>query len=481
VARGRVAGGTRFEMPEGMLAVTADDLARRSRPGPRYTSYPTANHFHESFGASAAAAGLARTTAAAPDQSVGLYVHVPFCSSLCWYCGCNVTITRDPEAATAYVDLLLAELDLVARDLGRPVGQLSLGGGSPNTLSLDDTGRLLDGIRSRLGFTADAELHIELDPRRTGVRQIEGLAQLGFRRMSLGVQDFAGEVQDAIHRHQSIEQTAIVVGAGRDAGFTSINLDLIYGLPLQTPARFNDTLDQVLLLHPDRMAFFGYAHLPEQRPHQRLVERAGPLPGPTARAELLLLALDRARAAGYVKVGIDHVAAPDDELAIAATRGELDRNFQGYVAHHAPATIGLGASAISDTGDAYWQNHHDLRSWSAAVGKGQLPIERGLALNDDDRLRRQVITRLMCDGKLDAAAFERSSGVRFEDRFADELAAIARGDDADLAQWDPTARTLTTSAAGDLLVRNLCMAFDRYLPAAARAGNLVQLRHAPTV
>ncbi len=464
-----------------MLAVTADDLARRSRPGPRYTSYPTANHFSEAFGRDHAAAGLARITAADPDQPIGMYVHVPFCPSLCWYCGCNVTITRDRAAATAYVDLLLAELELVARDLGRPVGQLSLGGGSPNTLSLADTERLLDGIRDRLGFTPDAELHIELDPRRTGVRQIEGLAQLGFRRMSLGVQDFASEVQDAIHRHQSIEQTAIVVGAGRDAGFTSINLDLIYGLPLQTPARFSDTLDQVMLLHPDRLAFFGYAHLPDQRPHQRLVERAGPLPGATARAELLLLALERSLAAGYVKVGIDHVAAPDDELAIAATRGDLDRNFQGYVAHRAPATIGLGASAISDTGDAYWQNHHDLRSWSAAVGKGELPIERGIALSADDRLRRQVITRLMCDGKIEAAAIDEAWCLRFEDHFADELAAIARGDDADLARWDPARRTLTTSATGDLLVRNLCMAFDRYLPAAARAGNLVQLRHAPTV
>lgn len=461
--------------------MTADDLARRSRPGPRYTSYPTANHFNASFGGPEVREALGRASASAPDEPVGLYVHIPFCPSLCWYCGCNVTITRDPQAATAYVDLLLAELDLIARDLHRPVGQLSLGGGSPNVLSTEDTARLLDAIRDRLGMTPDAELHVELDPRRTGVKQIESLAELGFRRMSVGVQDFAAEVQDAIHRHQSIEQTAIVVGAGRDAGFTSINVDLIYGLPLQTPERFGDTLDQVLLLHPDRMAFFGYAHLPDQRPHQKLVERAGPMPDATARAELLLLAFERAKAAGYVKVGIDHVAAPDDELAQAALAGQLDRNFQGYVARRAPSTVAIGASAISDTGDAYWQNHHDLRTWSAAIGKGELPIERGLALSPEDRLRRQVITRLMCDGKLDAAAIDAAWGIRFEEHFASELASLSAGVDADLATWDPQARRLTTSAAGDLLVRNVCMAFDTYLPAAARTGALVALRHAPTV
>lgn len=464
-----------------MLTVSADALARRSRPGPRYTSYPTANHFREAFGAREAAAGMARVAATDPDRPIGMYIHIPFCPSLCWYCGCNVTITRDPQAATAYVDMLLAELDLVARNLKAPVGQLSLGGGSPNVLSDDDLARLLAAIRDRLGFTDDAELHVELDPRRTGVRQIATLAELGFRRMSVGVQDFAPEVQDAIHRHQSIEQTAIVIGAARDVGFDSINLDLIYGLPLQTPARFGATLDQVLRLHPDRMAFFGYAHLPEQRPHQRLVERSGPLPGAIARAELLLLALDRARAAGYVKVGIDHAAAPDDELAIALATGELDRNFQGYVAHKAPATISLGASAISDTGNAYWQNHHDLRTWAAAIGKGELPIERGLELSDEDRLRRQVITRLMCEGRVEAAAIDRAWGVRFEDHFAAELAALAAGDDADLATWDPVRRTLTTSPVGEHLVRNVCMAFDSWLPAAARAGNLVALRHAPTV
>ncbi|MCA9674172.1 MAG: oxygen-independent coproporphyrinogen III oxidase [Kofleriaceae bacterium] len=459
--------------------LSAEELATRVKPGPRYTSYPPATCFTPDVGPDRAGEILTGLAAAA-DRPIGLYVHVPFCPSLCWYCGCNVEVTRDRSRGKGYVELLLAELDLVRARLGaRPVAALSLGGGSPNFLSSADLTRLVEGIDARFGFDAGAELHAELDPRATTIEQVETLGALGFSRLSVGVQDFSIDVQKAIHRVQSMEQTARLIGAARDAGFRSVNIDLIYGLPLQTIESITTTMDRVLLLHPDRMALFGYAHVPHLRPHQRLVEKAGPMPGSVARAELLLAALAVAERAGYVRIGLDHLAAPDDELVKAAASGGLERNFQGYVVKKAETLIGVGASAISDTGDAYWQNHAELGPWTEAVERGELPVARGVVLDAEDQLRRHVITRLMCDGHLDLADVSARFGIDAEAHFARELAALEAGPEAGLAVWDREARALRATAEGELLIRNVCMLFDTHLPVDMGAPG--RPRHSPTI
>jgi oxygen-independent coproporphyrinogen III oxidase len=456
---------------------SATDLAARVKPGPRYTSYPPATCFTPAVGADQASAALAELGARAAP--ISLYVHVPFCPSLCWYCGCNVEITRNRSKARAYVDLLIAELDLVAERAGHcPVRALSLGGGSPNFLAAAELARLVEAVDVRFGYTGDAELHVELDPRETSLAQVETLGALGFTRLSVGVQDFSPEVQEAIHRVQSLEQTARLVGAARDAGFRSINVDLIYGLPHQTPATFAATLDRVLLLHPDRMALFGYAHIPHLRPQQRLVTRNASLPGPVERARLLLGAFAQAEAAGYVRIGLDHLATPEDDLVQAARDGTLDRNFQGYVVRRTEALIGIGASSISDTGGLYWQNQVDLLAWQQAVAAGRLPIARGVQLDEEDRLRRHVIMRLMCDGALDVLAVERAFDIHFESHFAEELARLDRDDDG-LLLWDAARSRLVASEAGALLIRNVCMAFDRHLPADPAPG--ARPRHSLTL
>lgn len=461
-------------MTRGVQALpNALDLASRSKPGPRYTSYPPATCFTDHVGPAAVAAALE----ALPPGPISLYAHIPFCPSLCWYCGCNVEITRDRARARSYVDRLLAELDLIARHAVRPVAAVSLGGGSPNFLAPAELARLIEGIDRRMGLAADAELHVELDPRETSLSQVEALGALGFTRLSVGVQDFDPAVQKAIHRIQSLEQTAKLIGAARDAGFRSINCDLIYGLPLQTPETFRSTMERVLLLHPDRMALFGYAHVPHLRPAQLLVAGAGKLPGPIERAELLLGAFEQATAAGYVRIGIDHLALPEDELVRAAIDGTLDRNFQGYVVKKTGALLGIGASAISDLGDLYWQNHAELHTWETSVAAGAMPIARGVSLDPEDEVRRYVITRLMCDGEIRFAEVERRFGIDFGDHFLPELHALTRPEHVGLVEME--ADRLATTALGTLLVRNVCMVFDTHLPADMGAPG--RPRHSPTV
>ncbi|HVK78060.1 MAG TPA: oxygen-independent coproporphyrinogen III oxidase [Kofleriaceae bacterium] len=439
------------------------DLARLAQAGPRYTSYPPATQFRDRFGAADAEAELA----ALPAGPISLYGHVPFCSQLCWYCGCNVTATRDRSRGTAYVDRLARELDLVARALGRPaeVVELALGGGSPNFLAIDDLIRLISAIDARFAVARDAELGIELDPRDTTAAQIDALAGLGFTRVSVGVQDFDPAVQAAIHRHQTVAQTRAVVDRARSQGFASVNVDLVYGLPGQTVDRVARTLAEVVAIAPDRVALFGYAHLPHLRPHQQLVERDLPVPDLHQRVELLRTAMDVLADAGYVRVGLDHFARPGDPLIDAAASGRLGRNFQGYVVRRATRLIGVGASAISDTGDAYWQNVVDLPAWNQAIDAGRLPVARGVRLDDDDRLRRFVIMRLMCDGRLDFAEVEARYPIRFATYFAAELAAL-EADPARLAAVDRAAGTVTATPLGHHLIRNVCVVFDRY----ARAG-----------
>lgn len=442
------------------LEQPCEDIADRAQAGPRYTSYPPATQFRGDFGGADATRELAAIPAGDP---ISLYAHIPFCSQLCWYCGCNVTATRDRSRGTSYVDTLIRELALVAGALGadRPLAEVSFGGGSPNFLETHDLVRLVGTILRHFRLLPQAELGIELDPRDTRPEQIDACAEIGFTRLSVGVQDFDPEVQQAIHRHQSIEQTHAVVERARASGFRSVNVDLVYGLPGQTVDSLGRTMDKVIALAPDRLAVFGYAHMPHLRPHQKLVERDFPVPGLLTRVELLRVVMDRLADAGYVRIGLDHFARPHDPLAEAARDGLLGRNFQGYVIQRAQHLIGIGASAISDSGAAYWQNHVDVLDWARAVDAGELPVARGVRLDRDDELRRFVINRLMCEGRLDFAEVEARHHIQFTDAFAPELARLEHSH-LDLVQVDRRRGTLAATPLGHHLIRNLCVVFDRY-------------------
>lgn len=437
---------------------TASWLAKWSMRGPRYTSYPPATEFAP-IAADSVAGELQRLSAAA--DSVSLYVHIPFCRSLCAYCGCNVIPTRDSDRGLGYVDQLATEIALVSGQLvGAPVTEIALGGGSPNFLEPRSLRALVGFIERCFAVAPTSRRSIELDPRTTTPAQIETLADVGFRSLSMGVQDFAEPVQEAIRRHQSVDQTKWLVDQARAAKFDDINIDIVYGLPRQTEASFTQTLKTVLSLSPDRVALFGYAHLPSKLPHQRLVERAGRVLDQYERATLMVMAIEYFASAGYIHLGLDHFARPDSRLARAASEGRMVRTFQGYVEECASAIIGLGASAISSTPYLHWQNHSELAAWQAAIAARQLPIERGFSLDDDDRVRATVINRLMCDGSVDLAQIGRQFDLDPDVYFAHELEALAKLDE--LVTCDRTTQVVRTTARGRLLVRNVCMVFDRY-------------------
>jgi oxygen-independent coproporphyrinogen-3 oxidase len=445
-------------------ASTAELLARYDRPGPRYTSYPTALSFHEGVGEEAYLEHLARADEA-ENEPLSLYAHLPFCRERCLYCGCNVVVTPHHRIARDYLGNLLEEIDLLARHLPRrrTLSQLHWGGGTPTYYTAFELSRLMAAITERFAFTRDAEIGIEVDPRSTDPAHLETLGGLGFNRLSAGIQDFAPEVQEAIHRVQSFEQTRDVLVRARAAGFRSINVDLIYGLPLQTVAGFRRTLEQVLELKPDRIAVYSFAFVPWIKGHMRnLAEDA--LPGPELKLELLANALDTFTAAGYCAIGMDHFALPNDELALAAAGGTLGRNFMGYTVQSARDLVGVGISAIGDVQGGLFQNDKKLVSYERAAAEGRFPIERGYVLDADDRLRRDVITDLMCNARLDYARIERAHGIRFADRFKLELAELAAPDGpvADgLVVLRPGGLELTD--VGRLFVRNVAMVFDRHL------------------
>ena len=436
----------------------ASQLAEWSSRGPRYTSYPPATEF------SAIARDRVATELALVGEStepVSLYVHVPFCQSLCAYCGCNVIPTRDKERGVAYVDQLATEMTLVAvRLFLAPVTEIAIGGGSPNFLSPKSLRTLMASIERYFSVRADARHSIELDPRTTTTSQIETLGDLGFRSMSIGVQDFDDRVQDAIRRHQTIVQTRWLVERARACGMDDINVDIVYGLPRQTEESFAATLDAVIALAPDRVALFGYAHLPDKLPHQRLVERAGRILDRYERATLLLLAIERFAKAGYVHLGLDHFAKPGSRLAIAAAERRMTRTFQGYVERRADTILGLGVSAISSTPRMHWQNHPKLATWEDAIAAQRHPVARGFVLDTDDRARASLIQRLMCDGTVDLELLGREHSLDAESYFARELTALRQIEE--LATYDAMTHSITTTPMGKLLVRNVCMIFDRY-------------------
>lgn len=457
-------------MPD--LEETASCLAKWSSRGPRYTSYPPATEFAPIAG-DRVRRELQRLGAA--SDPVSLYLHIPFCRSLCAYCGCNVIPTRDSERGVGYVDQLATEMTLIAgRLFTAPVAEIALGGGSPNFLQPKTLRTLIGAVERYFAVMPNARRSIELDPRTTTSAQIEALADLGFRSLSMGVQDFAEPVQDAIRRHQSIAQTKWLVDRARAAEFDDINIDMVYGLPRQTEASFQQTLDAVIALQPDRVALFGYAHLPSKLPHQRLVERAGRILDQYERATLMLMAIERFAEAGYLHLGLDHFARADSRLARAAAEGRMVRTFQGYVEHRADAIIGMGTSAISSTPHMHWQNHAELPDWEAAIAARRLPVERGFVLDQDDRARSALINRLMCDGGVDLARLGREFDLDPEVYFARELGSLANL--GELAEYDRAEHLIRTTPMGRLLVRNICMVFDRY-----NHDNQEQTRYSSTI
>ncbi len=447
---------------------TAELLARYDRPGPRYTSYPTAVEFHAGFTERDYRERLAAADAQA-DSPLSVYAHLPFCEERCLYCGCNVVITRHRDVADRYLDHVLLEVDLLARHLPhrRRVSQMHWGGGTPTYYPPADLERLFHAVAERFTFTADAEIGIEVDPRVTSAAQIAVLRRLGFNRISMGVQDFAPEVQEAVHRVQSYALTKALIDRSRAEGFHSVNIDLIYGLPYQSAAGFARTLEQVVTLRPERVAVYSFAYVPWIKAHMKHIPTAA-LPDATLKLELLALTIDAFTSAGYRQIGMDHFALPEDELARAVEARTLHRNFMGYTVQTARDMVALGVSGIGDLQGAYAQNVKKLPEYYAALGAGRFPVEHGIALDADDVVRRHVITSLMCNFHLDLREVERLFDLSFHDAFATELAELI-GADSPAAHGliSVTPDAIAVTALGRLFVRNVCMVFDRYLRAKA--------------
>ncbi|HLU07353.1 MAG TPA: oxygen-independent coproporphyrinogen III oxidase [Woeseiaceae bacterium] len=445
----------------------ADLLRRYDVSGPRYTSYPTALKFHPGFGAPEYSRAVARSNR--KGKPLSLYVHVPFCASPCFYCGCTRIITRDPLKAKRYLDRLYREIELQADlfESGRIVGQLHLGGGTPTFLNADDIAILLSRLRRAFAIDKAAEVSIEIDPRTVDGDSMTRLAQIGFNRISLGVQDFDRRVQEAVNRVQSVEETTAVIDSARHAGITSINLDLIYGLPFQGVEGFSRTIDTVIGLRPERLAVYSYAHLPRMFKAQHRI-RKETLPDAATKLALLRTAIDRLTAAGYAYIGMDHFALENDELVVAQGNGTLQRNFQGYSTRADCDMIGLGMSAIGKIADTYSQNAKDLDAYYAAVDEGRLAIDRGVILSADDRLRRQIIQRIMCQGEFEFADFQFADCAHFLGYFSTAAAQLEQLENDGMVEIGQD--RLTVTARGRLLLRTVAMAFDAYASRPGKTG-----------
>lgn len=434
-------------------------LSRLDIAGPRYTSYPPVPTWHTGFDQLAYREALQEAGQQRRDEPLSLYVHIPFCQTLCHYCGCNVVITSDRDRVDRYLAAVVAEAGLVAAELGarRRLSRLHLGGGTPTFLDEEQLSVLWQGITRHFSFTDDAELALEVNPTGTRASQLALLAEMGFRRLSIGVQDFDPKVQAAVGRTQSVAETEALINAARGCGFSSINLDLIYGLPRQTEASFQATLAEVVRLMPERIATFSFAYLPELKPNQRRLP-AIDLPTPMQKLALHEVAITKLTENGYLPIGMDHFARPEDELAQAAMRGELSRDFQGYTVSRAPDTVALGITGISSTGRIYAQNVKALGQYQTLVGEGRLPIERGLRLTDDDIERREIINQLMCNFYVDLNA----AGTRYDSELAALKPLIADG----LVKVE--GRRIAATSLGCRFVRNIAMVFDAHIPTPSR-------------
>lgn len=434
-------------------------LHKYDRPGPRYTSYPTAVEFKDSFGSADYLDAL--VWAAADDQPLSLYVHLPFCAERCWFCACTAIATQRRDVIGRYIDTLLREVDLAVAHLGpgRSVQQLHLGGGTPTWQTPEELKRLVEGIGQRFDVLEDAELGVEADPRVTTREHLEVLRNLGFNRVSFGVQDIDSDVQAAIGREQPWDATVALTRAARELGYGSVNFDLVYGLPHQTPETFAATLRAVEEVRPDRIAIYGFAWVPWARGHQKKLEVAA-MPDAPGRDALLQLARAALTAAGYVDIGMDHFALPTDELARAQTERRLKRNFMGYTTQSGTDMIGFGVSAIGFVGGSYVQNHRKLSDWEKDINSGRFPVERGVSLSFDDHVRGMVIRELMCNFSIDRRDVERTYGVSFDAYFVDELMALEDMKADGLLVDD--GRVLNVVGIGRRLVRNIAMQFDAY-------------------
>ncbi len=437
-------------------------IKRHDKSGPRYTSYPTAVQFHEGFDEQAYRRVAEATNA--EGRPLSLYFHIPFCDTVCFYCGCNKIATKDRSKASPYLARVHKELALQSAlfDDDRMVDQLHWGGGTPTFISHDEMRALMAETRRhfRLHDDDSGEYSIEIDPREVTMETIELLRELGFNRMSLGVQDFDPMVQRAVNRIQSEEETMAALEGARKVGFKSISIDLIYGLPLQNVKSFARTLDRVLAVDPDRLSVFNYAHLPEMfKPQRRIDEKQ--LPSPAVKLDILQMTIERLTEAGYVYIGMDHFAKPDDELAIAQRKGQLYRNFQGYSTHAGCDLIGIGVTSIGKVGNSYSQNVRTTEEYYQRIDAGRIPVFRGIELSEDDILRRDVITRLICNFELDKRDIERRYGIDFAEYFATELPELEQLQADGLITTD--ADRIDVLPVGRLLIRNVCMVFDRYL------------------
>lgn len=448
----------------------AELVARYDKPGPRYTSYPTAPQFHDGFGQAELHAAIEQSNRRIPPRPLSLYIHIPFCTSPCFYCGCNRIITRDIGKADHYLQSLHREIEMMAPLFahGRCLRQLHFGGGTPNFLDVPRMAKLMAWLRRHFNFESaqQCEIGIEIDPRFADSDYICALAEMGFNRISVGVQDFNPQVQKAVNRIQSVAQTREVLDAAKASGYRSTSIDLIYGLPKQTHDGFAQTLDRVIEIAPDRVAVYGYAHLPSLFKPQKQI-RAQDLPEPMNRLHLLGLALDKLTAAGYVYIGMDHFARADDELVHAQQTGNLQRNFQGYSTHGDCDIIGLGVSAISRIDDSYSQNVRDLPDYYLAVNHDELAVMRGVWLTTDDLIRRDAITALMCQDRIDMVAFGQRHNIDFQLYFSAELAQLKSLAADGLLELNDSA--VRVSPRGRFLLRNIAMCFDAYLPPQTKA------------
>ena len=432
--------------------------------GPRYTSYPTADRFVEAFDARALRDWLAQRAVGGVSKPLSLYFHIPFCNTICYYCACNKIITKDHARSAKYLKYLDKEIEMQAAALGgsRQVTQLHLGGGTPTFLSHDEMRQLMDSVRKRFTLVPNGEYSIEVDPRKVDFDMVKLLADLGFNRMSVGVQDFNEDVQYAVNRIQSFDETKLVIDSARATGFKSISMDLIYGLPRQNIISFNRTLEQVLELSPDRISLYSYAHLPGLFKPQRRIA-INDMPSSDTKLQILQLAIRRLTEAGYVYIGMDHFAKPDDELTIAQRQGRLHRNFQGYSTQAECDLLAFGVSAIGKIGPVYSQNVKTLDEYYDALDRDELPVLRGIELTADDLLRRSIIQALMCHFELSIDSIEIAHLIKFDEYFAEEIEDLRAMEEAGLIKVSD--KWISVMPAGRLLVRGIAMVFDRYLRA----------------
>ncbi|MFW1676248.1 oxygen-independent coproporphyrinogen III oxidase [Pontibacter sp. JAM-7] len=438
-------------------------IKRYDLSGPRYTSYPTAVQFDPDLSAT----DLVQVAQTTLDKTapLSLYVHIPFCEHVCYYCACNKVITRNRNKAQPYLDTVYREMAKLSEwySNNRQVNQLHWGGGTPTFISHDQMRELMGQMRQHFNLLDDdsGDYSIEIDPREASVETIKVLRDIGFNRISLGLQDIDPEVQQAVNRVQSVEQTALILEAARAEGFRSLNLDLIYGLPFQSLEGFQRTLDTVIEMNPDRLSVFNYAHLPDRFRSQKHID-AATLPSPDTKLAILESTINTLLQAGYVYIGMDHFAKPDDELAIAQREGHLHRNFQGYTTHADCDLVAMGVSAISQIGSVYYQNQHEIAAYTKAVESEQHAIKRGVQLNADDHLRRRVITQLICHFELDKRQIETEFGIQFDQYFTDALSELAQFTDDGLVEL--SSEHIKVTPAGRLLIRRICMSFDAYIP-----------------